>query len=328
MKKGFWIAVLTVGCVGFTFASLSDPAAGAEEKYPVRPIECVCAYPAGGYADLINRFFAKSLEKYLKVVVVPENKPGGGEVIAATAMANAKPDGYTVGLLADGPLVYSPILGRANDYKDKIAIIAQLICTTQVIAVAADAPWKTFQEFVDHARKNPGVIYGHGGMGTASHLRVEYINHVGNLKMKGMPFKGDPEVAAAVLGKHVEAGIFSYQAAKEQADGGKMRLLFSFTPPGAGPDPTLPTITTFFGKDVVDILPPSIHFVAPGKTPERILKILEGVTEKISGDQEFLNSNKTLYAQVCFQDSNATKKILERKAGEIRPIMQRAGLIK
>jgi tripartite-type tricarboxylate transporter receptor subunit TctC len=327
MKKTACFTLSAVACLWLLFAPQAKTVWGADEKYPSRSIECVCAYVPGGYADLINRFLVKSLEKHLKVVVVPGNKPGAGEVIAATAMANAPPDGYTMGLLADGPLVYSPILGRANEYKDKIAIIAQLICTTQVVAVAAESPWKTFREFADYARQNPGVVYAYGGVGTATHLRAEYINHIGNLKMRGLPLKGDPEVVTSVLGKHSAAGIFSYQAAKAQADTGKIRIIFSFTPPGTGPEPLLPTITTFFGKDVPDILPPSIYFTAPGKTPEPILKILESTIEKISRDPEFLHNTGTLYAQVCFQDAKTAKSTLERKVGEIRPIMQRAGLI-
>jgi tripartite-type tricarboxylate transporter receptor subunit TctC len=314
----------------FTFVILSpsiERAWGAEEKYPSRSIDMFCAYIPGGYADLINRFFVRGLERYLKVLVIPGNKPGGGEVVAAIELANSKPDGYTVALLADGPLIITPLLGRAEEYRDKLRIVAKLICTTQVMAVSTDSPWKTFQEFMDDAHKNPGLTYGHGGIATAMHIRAEYLNKIGNLKMRGVPFKGDPEVAQAVLGNHVSAGFFSYQAPKRQADAGKMRILFSFTPPGFGPDPTLPTITSFFGKDTPDILPPSIYVVVPGKTPENIVKVLEGATEKVSQDPEFVNNLKTLYAQVCFTDSKTVyRDVLLKQSSIYKPILQSVGL--
>ncbi len=85
--------------------SLGSVSVSASDKYPSRTIELVTPDPPGAYADLINRVLAKKLEKYLGVTVIPVNKPGGGDLVAATAIANAAPDGYTLGLLADGPLV-------------------------------------------------------------------------------------------------------------------------------------------------------------------------------------------------------------------------------
>jgi tripartite-type tricarboxylate transporter receptor subunit TctC len=194
--------------------------------------------------------------------------------------------------------------------------------------VSADSPWKTFQEFMEYAHKNPGLTYGHMGIGSATWARAEYLNKVGNLKMRGVPFSGTNEVITALLGKHVSAGFGNYVQAKQQADGGKTRILFSFTPLGQGPDPTLPTIPSVFGKDVPDIPPPSNHLAAPGKTPEEIIKVLEGALEKVSQDPEFLNDMKKLYANVCLLDSKTTKIRHEEKALQLTPIFQRAGLMK
>jgi len=72
-------------------SAMGDRAWGAEEKYPSRQIDMYCAYPPGGYADLINRFFVRGLEKYLKVTVIPGNRPGGGEVVNAIALAIQNP---------------------------------------------------------------------------------------------------------------------------------------------------------------------------------------------------------------------------------------------
>jgi len=220
------------------------------------------------------------------------------------------------------------MLGRATFSKEDIRVVGQFICTNQVMAVSADSPWKTFQEFMDHARKNPGLTYAHRGIGTAQWVRAEYINMVGNLKMRGVPFGGDPEVFTAVLGKHVSAAFLTYGQTKEQVDAGKMRILFSFTPAGQGPDPSLPTIPSVFGKDVPDIPPPSNHMVAPGKTPEAIIRILEGALEKVCKDPDFIKAMKPLDAGICYLDSKSTKVKHEEKALQLKPIFQRAGLMK
>jgi tripartite-type tricarboxylate transporter receptor subunit TctC len=300
----------------------------AAEKYPARSIELICAVPPGGYVDFINRSLAKALERQLKIGVVPINRPGGGDMVAANALANAAPDGYTLALLADGPLIYSHMLGRATFSKEDIHVLGQLICTTLIAYVSGDSSWKTFQEFVDHARKNPGLTYGHVGVGSATWARAEYISKVAELRLRGVPFAGDLEVITALLGKHIDVGFGSYFAAKQQADSGKMRILFSFTPPGLGPDPKLPTIPSFFGKDIPDIPPPSIHLTVPGKTPDAIRTVLEGVLEKVSKDPHFIADLKRLYAQVCFMDSKATKVKHEEKTLQLKPIFERAGLMK
>ncbi len=323
MKKGLWILLFS----SFLIVTLVPLCWGAD-KYPSHSISLVSAAPPGGYADLINRSLARALEKQLGVVVVPENKPGGGDIVAASYIANAPADGHVLGFLADGPLVYAHLLGRATYSRDDIRVIGQLICTTLAMYVRADSPWKNFQQFMEYAQKNPGLTYGHVGMGSATWARMEYINKVGNLKMRGVPFSGDQDVIPALLGKHIDVGSGSYQAARHQADAGKIRLLFSFTPPGQGPDPSLATIPSAFGKDVPDIAPPSIHLTAPGKTPEPIIKVLEAALEKASKDPDFNNDLKKLYANVCYLDGKTTKIKHEEKMLQLKPIMQRAGLIK
>ncbi len=301
----------------------------AEEKYPSRPIDLFCGFAPGGVTDLLTRFLGRSLEKHLNVSVIPGNKPGGGEVIAASALANSTADGYALAVLGDASLITSHLLGRATYSKEDLRVIGEFVFISNVLAVSTDSPWKTIQEFIDYARKNPGLSYSHPGVGSSPFLRAAYFNKVADLKMKAVPFKGDPEGIAAVLGKHVSIGVFSGQAAKTQADAGKMRILFCFDPPGLGPDPTTPNIPSFFGKDAPDIDPVSNYLVAPGKTPENVVKLLEGTLEKITKDPEFVEMAKKLYIGIRFtHGKTALRELLERKTSQIKPILQDAGLIK
>jgi tripartite-type tricarboxylate transporter receptor subunit TctC len=331
MRKRMFVTCCLVNCL-FILVLLNfvlERAWGAEGKYPSKSIELFSADPAGAYADLVNRFVVKALEKYLNVVIVPGNRPGGGDQVAASFLAhNAAPDGYTLSLLADGPLVYSHMVGTAAFLKDEIRVVGQIVCSATCMYINAESPWKTFKEFMDYAHKNPGLTYGHMGIGTAIWARAEYLNKVGNLKMRAVPLQGSTQVLTAVLGKHVDVGFSSYAQAKQQEDAGKTRVLFSFTPPGFGPDPNLPTIPSTFGKGVPDMPPPCLHLTAPGKTPENIIKVLEEALEKVSKDPEFTNNIKKLYGQVCFVDSNAIKVLHKEKALQLEPIFREAGLMK
>jgi len=299
------------------------------EKYPSKSIEIFCGFAPGGKTDLNTRILAKKLEQYLNITVVPGNKPGGGEVIAASALANAPPDGYTLAVLGDASLITSFLLGRATYSKQDLRVIGEFNFDPVVLAVSAESPWETIQEFIDHTRKNPGLHYSHPGVGSSLHVRAEYFNKLANIKLRGVPFKGDPEGIAAVLGKHVQIGVFSFNAAKLQADADKMRILFCFDYPGQGPDPKLPNISSFFGKDAFNMGPVVNYMVAPGRTPEGIIKILESTLEKITKDAEFIDNHKKIYLGVRFTDGETvTQKIIPRKTLEIKQVLQEIGLIK
>ncbi len=331
MRKGksalFYLAVTLT--IFFLFESSTDKALGAEEKYPARPIDLSCGFVPGGQSDLITRFLTKGLEKYLNVPVVPGNKPGAGGVVSATALVNSQPDGYTLAVVGDADLVTAILLGRATFSRKDFRIIGQFVFISNVLAVSTESPWKKIDEFMDHARKNPGLTYSHPGMGSSPHIRAEYFNKIANVQMKGVPFKGDTEGIAAVLGKHVSMGVFSFMAAKTQADAGKMRILFCFDPPGLGPDPTLPNIPSFFGDSVKNIEPVSQYLVAPAKTPEPIVRTLEQALEKVTKDHDFINNLKKMYVGIQFIDGKTvSEKGLDEKTMQVKAILQGAGLLK
>ncbi len=132
----------------------------------------------------------------------------------------------------------------------------------------------------------------------------------------------------AVMGNHVVIATGGYGPAKPQADAGKIRFLFSFTPPGVGPMPNGPNIRSVFGKDVPDFEPHGHCFVAPGKTPENIIKLLDQTLEKITKDPEFVGIVENFGLTLYHTDINTAPKELERRASQVRPILQAEGLLK
>ena len=147
----------------------------AAEKYPSRPVEIVAGYPPGGAMDLTMRTWSKYMEKYLGTTLVPINKPGSGAIIACTYVANAAPDGYTLGCVGDH-LMQQIYNGRAKYKYEDFRWIALVDCMANVLGVSADAPWKTMNEFIDYVKKNPGVKCAHPGLGSAAYIRLENMN--------------------------------------------------------------------------------------------------------------------------------------------------------
>jgi len=306
----------------------SDIAWAAEKKYPSRPIEIIVGYPPGGAMDLTMRIWAKYLEKYLGVPLVPVNKPGAGAIIACTYVAGAQPDGYTIGALGDHCAI-NVVAGRAKYKLEDFRYVAGATNICNVLGVPADSQWKTMQEFIDYAKKHPGVKYGHPGIGSSAQIRAESLNKFAELRMVQVPYNGDAELVPAVLGKHVPIGVFGAAAAKAQLDAGKIRALMSFDPPGEiGLDPKIPDLQTVFGKNVPDVDIGS-YLMIPRKTPEDIVKTLERAMEQSTKDPEFIKEVRASNMQVKFIDGKTlTEKVLPEKNARIETVMKETGLAK
>jgi tripartite-type tricarboxylate transporter receptor subunit TctC len=323
-KTGCGIAGVAL-LVALAFASANTSWA-AEKKYPSRPVEIVCGYPPGGAMDMTMRIWAKHLEKRLGVSVVPVNKPGAGAIIACTYIANAQPDGYTLGSVGDH-LVINIIAGRAKYSLEDFRYVAMATCIANTLAVPADSQWKTIQEFMDYAKKNPGVKYAHPGIGSSAHIRAENFNKFANLKLAPVALKGDAEVVPAVLGKHIPIGVLGGAAAKAQLQAGKIRVLMSFDAPSEiGLDPKIPDLQSVFDKTVPDVDIGS-YLVVPRKTPDEIVTLLERAMEDMTKDPEFVNEFRSNVMKVKFIDGTTlTQKILPEKNARIEAVMKEAGL--
>ena len=214
--KGLFSVTVIVAIIAF-LASVSWSA----DKYPSRSVELVCGSTAGGATDIANRLMAKYFEKYLKVPFVPVNKPGPSQMMMASYVATSKPDGYTIGF-GSNAIITAIATGEATGYKmEDIRPVCMIATANTMVGVTADSPWKTWQDFVDYAKKNPGTKYGHFGVGSGPHYRMEVLNKHNKLGLQGVPFKGEGEALPMLLGKHVPISVISPTVAKEQVAAGK-----------------------------------------------------------------------------------------------------------
>jgi tripartite-type tricarboxylate transporter receptor subunit TctC len=294
----------------------------AADKYPSRPVTTITLFGPGGVSDLDARIFSKFLEKYLGGTFVVDHKPGGGGVIGITYVANSKPDGYT--LLNSGDY-FTPVLNGTATYKmEDLRVVAQVIINGCVLAVAADAPWKTWQEFSDYAKKNPGVKWAHQGVGTMVYFRTENLNRQVGLKLIGLPLKGDAEIITALLGKNATIGSLSTTSAKVQADAGKLRIILSFDPPAEfGLDPSLASMAVTYPK--VPDLDVGIYVTVPAKTPNDVVDALEKALEKASKDPEYIKAIRDLNQMVSFVPGKTVmEKKIPMKMGLVKTMLQEA----
>ena len=202
----------------------------AQAVYPKKAITMVVPFPPGGLADLVGRPVAEAMSRDLGQPVVVENKAGAGGGIGMGFVAKARPDGYTV-LMALSSLTVIPeadsIMGRTPLFAlGDLRPIARYTADPTVLAVRADAPWKTLKEFVDDAGKRPGLInYGSSGNYGTMHVPMEILAYSAGLKMTHIPFTGAGPAIVALLGGQIEAVSTGPATVLQHLKAGKVRVL-------------------------------------------------------------------------------------------------------
>ncbi len=228
-------------------AALGNPA-GAAEKWPVRTINMIVPFPAGGQADLAARPVAQALEEVLGRSVVVDNRAGGaGGAIGNALAARAEPDGYTL-LMTLSSLAVLPeadrLFNRAPTYEvSQFAPIARVLADPTLLAVPASAPWKTLQDFVEDAKRRPGAIpYGSSGPYGTLHVAMEMFAASADIKLLHIPFRGAGPALNALLSSTIHALASAPGTLKQHVDNGKMRVLANW---GAERIPSFPHVPTF-----------------------------------------------------------------------------------
>jgi tripartite-type tricarboxylate transporter receptor subunit TctC len=202
----------------------------AQGTWPTKPITMIVPFPPGGLADLVARPVAEAMSRELGQPVVIENKAGAGGGIGMSQAAKARPDGYTV-LMALSSLTVIPeadvVLARPAMFAlNDLRPIARFTADPTVLAVRADSPWKTVQQFVDDAKKRPGAInYGSSGSYGTMHVPMEILSQNAGIKMTHVPFTGAGPAVVALLGGQIDAVSSGPATVLQQVKAGKLRVL-------------------------------------------------------------------------------------------------------
>jgi len=296
-------------------------AAAAAQNFPERPVTLIVPWPAGGGTDVAMRTLAEASSKHLGQRIVIENKSGAAGTIGPAWMArNGKPDGYVVSQM---PITVfrMPYMTKTDfDPLTDFTWIIHLTGYTFGVVVRADAPWKTWPEFVAHARANPGVVtYGTPGTGSSLHITMEEIAARDGVKWVHVPFKGNADATAALLGGHITASADS-TGWGELVDAGRLRMLVTWGASRTKRWPSVPTLTEL-GYGIVSNSPYGI--AGPRGMDARTVRILhdafkkgmeeplfQKVQERLDQENFYLNSED--YAQFARQTNEKEKAVIQR----------------
>jgi tripartite-type tricarboxylate transporter receptor subunit TctC len=246
-------------------------AASAQEWQPSRPVTLVVPFPAGGGNDALARLVAERMSKTLGQQVVVENRGGAGGTVATRAIAKAPPDGHTVLLSYTGTFAINPTLYPNAGYdprKDFVAI-GTIGTLTSILVSHPSLPVKSTADLIDYAKKHPGKINYGFVPGTVGHISTEMFARSANIKLTNIPYKGNGNAIADLMGGHVTMMFISILPVIGQIQAGTLNALAVASPARSSLVPKVPTIAESGVPGFSAII--TYGLAAPGGTPRPII---------------------------------------------------------
>lgn len=292
--------------LGFILLGRFSPVAA---EYPERPVTLICPFPAGGAMDIVARNLVEAMKRHFPKPVAVVNRPGAAGTIGNAEVVQARPDGYTIGISAVAVLTVQPHrtdlpYKTPDDYEPMIKLVNLPI----VLAVKADAPWKSAREFLDAARSQPGKLrMGSPGVGTILHLNLEALKIEAKVDLTHVPFAGGAESVPALLGGHVEGLQVHPSEILPHVQAGKARVLAVYEEKR---NPLFPEAPTFreLGYDLT--LGVYYLLIAPKGTPAAIVKTLHDAAKRAADEPVFVNMAKTRGYAINYKGPEALKQEL------------------
>ncbi len=207
---------------------LAAPAIALSQAYPSKPVRVIVSFPPGSTPDVVGRTLASRLQESMGQPFVVENRSGAGGNVGADAVAKAAPDGYTLLVSTNGVFAINKALYKSMpfDPEKDIAPVSLLATAPQMLVVNPSLGLRTFKEFLEHVRRNPGKLsYGSVGAGSASHLTMELLKSDAGAVIVHIPYKGFPPAVTDMLSGNIHAMFAIVPGVLPHVKAGKMNGL-------------------------------------------------------------------------------------------------------
>ena len=249
------------------------------QTWPTKPLRMIVPFPAGGGTDLVARAAAAKLSDALGQPVVVENRPGAGGTIGASAVANAAPDGYTIGVATSSthPAALALLKDVPYDPVKSFAPITQVASTSFVLVASPSLPANTFEELVTYAKANPGKLnFANVGTGTLGYLMTQQLRALTGTDMVDVQYKGSAQVYPDLMSGQVQLFLDNPGASTPLVASGRLRAYGVTTP-----TPSMPGVPRFTEMGLADFQPDFWYgLVAPAGTPKPIVDRMYQVIER------------------------------------------------
>jgi len=271
MRRLIWRGAGVAAVVGMVWGLMAVTPTYA--AYPEHPIKMIVSFPPGSGTDTNARYAAQKLQERIGVPVIVENRPGANSFIAAEAVVNAKPDGYTLLLASNSPVTTNVVMFKKLPYDPvtQLAPIAKLAYGPMALAVKADSSFKSVEDLIEYAKQKPDAL--NYGAGSASYrIATELFLTEAGIKAEYIPYKGAAPALTDLGGGHVDFVFADLGAVVPFLQSGAMRILAVTGNERVKSAPEVPTLQERGLKDYY-----MINFTAafaPAGTPKDIVETL------------------------------------------------------
>lgn len=319
MKKSIMVVSLVIGIL----AMVTGPTMAAD--WPNKPVKLIINFSAGGTTDVAARLMASKVSEVLGESIVCMNKAGAGGTLGVSEVARATNDGYTIGTCNMPAVAIVPQI-RSVPYKpfEDVIQIGAVMPYEYGLMVRGDAPWKTWEEFVDYVKKNPGkVSYGSVGAGTTNHLVTARIGKELGLDWKHVPFQGGVKETAALLGGHVDIINNTTASVASSIRAGKIRVLMVTSEDRFSLCPDVPTMKEKgFGFSQISYM----SIIAPAGIPEAARAKLEAAFKAAASDKEVIEGTAKMDMHPKFIPGSEYEALLKKLAEEWGALLPELGV--
>ena len=303
--------------------------AAAQSAYPSHTITMIVPFPPGGLADVVGRPVAEAMTRNLGQPVVVDNRGGAGGGIGMAQVAKAAPDGYTI-LMALSSYSVLPeadtLLGRQQMYSyNQLRPIARFTADPTVLAVRADAPWKTVRDFVEDARKRPGAInFGSSGNYGTMHVPMEILKQVANVRMTHIPYTGAGPAVVALLGGQVDAISTGPATVLQQVKSGKIRVLAHW---GTTKLETLPDVPSLKQSGYDAEYAQWSGLFVPAGTPEPIVQRLRAAAKAAANDPKVQEVILKAGSPIMYEDAPEFEQYVHNDVKRMSSVVKKIGKV-
>lgn len=312
-------------------ATAAGPAAAQDKKldFPTRPIELVVPYGAGGGNDLTARAVASVAAEYLGQPLVIRIRPGAGSVLGLAEVARARPDGYTLGLPGPHAVTSAAFQDIPINVVEDFEPIAGLTDWPFILLVPGDSKFNSFEEFLKHAKENPGgITVGNGGSLTIAHLPALMLELEAGVEFTHVPFDGGGPLFQGISTGSVDTGFGIPAWAVPAVKDGRLKALAVAGDKRMEQLPDVPTLKEF-GYDINLSL--AIGIVAPKGVPQERLEFLRKAFAEVAKDKSYTTLIKRLGDQVVYRDAESFWQVfrdVDRQSKAVAKKLKEAGVVK
>lgn len=296
------------------------------QSFPAKQVKLIVPFPAGGATDIVGRTLGEEWGKLWNSHVIVENRPGAGSNLGSAAVAKSDPDGHTL-LVTAITATINPHIYKQIDYNllTDLAPVSLCIQLANLMTVPNSSPAKTVQEFIAHAKANPGKLsFASSGAGTSIHLSGELFKKLAGIEMTHVPYRGSSLAISDLIAGRVDVMFDNIPFMLPQAQGGQVRGLAVTTKERVPAAPDYPTVieSGVPGFDVTSWF----GVTAPAKTPPEIIAKINADTVKAMNQPAVREKFEKLGARVMTTTPEGFGQFMRDEVEKWGKVVREAGI--